>query len=173
MLTATLSYFYIFHKVGIDCYLLEVCMASLPHLPYHIPLHYALLQPGDFALFACFYSQCCGAGCGGNLVNKEWIANGFCQTSGSTLYCWRPSMRMIPHLPRSNMCSTSSSIREEKPLTTATSSLRAICAAHSRVGNTDSVEIWLDARNANLCFCNKVALPICCCVFGINLLLLF
>ena len=82
-------------------------------------------------------------------------------------------MRIIPHLPRSNTWSTSSSIREEKPLTIATSSLRAICVAHSRVGSTDSVEIWLGARNATLCFCSKAALPIGCCVFGINPLFLF
>ena len=101
------------------------------------------------------------------MIRRRLSTNSFCQTSGSTLYCWRPSIRMIPHLPRSKTCSTSSSIREEKPLTTDTSFLRAICAAHSRVGSTDSVEIWLGARNATLCFCNKVALPICCCVSGI------
>ena len=48
---------------------------------------------------------------------------------------------MMPHLPRSSIFSTSFSICEWKPLTTATSSRWQISVAQSSVGSTESVAI--------------------------------
>ena len=66
--------------------------------------------------------------------------------SGITLYIGRANTQIIPHRPLRRMSRTSRSILEWNPLTMATLSRFATSVAQSRVSNTESEAILLDAK---------------------------